>query len=250
VITTEIRVFNIWVCCPNITEIPDDIISIIMKESEMRKFGLITVLLAACVCFGTNVPLPNPSFEYPEVPDGSSYVELYGTGSDWEMYSDYGGLDRIYENPSAGTIDGDQCLYFNYQSHAATVTNEVIEADKLYTVNWWLRPLTGDSTRLDTWWVVRFWAYSDDNDPRGSKTKVGEIPRNEYYEDFVWEQKEAVWDTTGLDSEYVGQKLIISYMLKQGWSDDFTVTKTIPEPATIAMLGIGGLALIRRKRRA
>jgi hypothetical protein len=170
---------------------------------------------------------PNPSFEYPEVPgDGSSstYVELYGTGSDWRMYSDYGGLDRIYEGASAGTIDGDQCLYFNYRSHAGTVTDEVIEADKLYSVKWWLRPLTGDENRLNTWWIIRFWAYSDDNDPHGSKTKIGEIITNEYYSDFVWQLKEASLNTTGLDSQYIGQKLIVSYHLEQGWSDNFIGT--------------------------
>jgi hypothetical protein len=82
----------------------------------MKNFIVIIMVMGfCCVCSAaTDINIPNPSFEYPEVPDGSDYVELYGTSSDWTMYSDYGGLDRIYEDRSFGAIDGDQVMYIKY----------------------------------------------------------------------------------------------------------------------------------------
>ncbi len=65
-----------------------------------------------------------------------------------------------------------------------------------------------------------------------------------------FELKTVTFDSTGVDAGLLGQNLQIRLYITAGGEVDFDNVILTPEPATMTLLALGGLGLIRRRRRA
>jgi hypothetical protein len=65
----------------------------------------------------------------------------------------------------------------------------------------------------------------------------------------TFELKTLTFDSTGVDAGLLGQNLQIRLCITEGGEVDFDDVILTPEPATLGLLSMGALALIRRKRK-
>jgi hypothetical protein len=169
--------------------------------------------------------IPNPSFEDPTLADGT-YAE--GAPSGW-FTIEPGLLHRTINSSNLEAQHGSNVYYSNYFTEIAAPMDDIIQDDKLYTIKWWVHPLNPDYG-WDFYYHLKFWAYEGNPADKDNRTLLSTVTIPQHYTAYEWRQMQASWDSSMADASVIGKKLMISYMLERGWSDNFVGTvEDIPQ---------------------
>ena len=229
------------------------------------------------ISVAANIPLGDPSFEAYTVPPavGYAYADEYRPTSAWIANQDMAGEDSADSNwlydadyaengssvrrrPAPRT--GNQAMHgFGYYS--TQESGAVFEAGMTYTFSLWAQG-DDDSTASSS----RVWMYIFDGSVPFSETNSLTFAR--YAPDtgdFVNRQRawtaaesKANWTQISLSFDavaggsYIGNPVGVGFW---GASDNavddatLTVNPTVPEPATIILVGLGGIAFLAYRRR-
>lgn len=246
---------------------------------------LSSALLAAGIfvpgAYAVDIPLADPSFEAFTVPPavGYAYSDDYRPTSAWIDDQDLAGQDdgdsnwlydaNYAENGSAARKrpaprTGNQAMhgfgYYNTQESSA-----VFEAGKTYTFSIWAQG-DDDSTVSNGLDTSRVWLYIFDGSVPFSDTNSLRVALYQPSDgDFVnrdrsWDDVEsrANWTQISLSFDaiaggsYLGNPVGVGFWSEADNAVDdatLTVTNTIPEPSTIVLVGLGGVALLALRRR-
>ena len=211
----------------------------------MDKSKFIVLLMAAVglVWAGTAaaIDVPGSSFEYPDaIGDGSwAYVKDI-PGCDWTAVK-YTGNPWIGQNYWWGTSypgvghTGDSYLKLNAGYIYQSLSGETWVEGVTYDLGIWV---TTKSTgqRLITYVMADGdWA---------NRIIIGDVVPAVQPDLQTWIQLTAQYTAT---ADYAGKDIGIGFYGRSNtFADDVTI---VPEPITLGLLGLGGLGLIRRKRR-
>jgi hypothetical protein len=244
------------------------------------------VLLPSAAYAAIDLPLGDPSFEdyvltpdYP-VGDGYAYSDLYGPISAWiddldnpAGYTQTDGLSNwLYEvsygedgppfRPAPRT--GTQAMHGNASPDAghynAQVTGHLFEANHTYTFSIWAQnDFGGDDTE-----GVFMYIFNGDEDfhddtalagQDGSALTAANGDFNDRLSGMSQQDSEGNWRQLSI-SHYVspgapeiGSPIGVGFFLRDDTAVDDATLSVVPEPGTIMLAGLGGLALLPRRRR-
>ena len=197
----------------------------------------VAVLFALSASAGAGgIPVPDASFEDHVLPE-AGYEDIAATsytgawscilGESWVDYG-YWRADGYPEDLYAHT--GNNKAY-GYEDHIYQILDETFVENETYTLSVWVgQPWEGYASG----WELSF--TGEDHTVDLIK-KIGEAG-------LAWEQISLDYTATAADA---GKKIGIKM-----WSNEevaFDDVTLVPEPATMLLLGLGGLALLRRKKR-
>jgi hypothetical protein len=200
----------------------------------MKKLMVLLLMLALCGLSQAELLTANRGFEYGDTTDwlqwgsgGSPWQSWYDT---WGVVSDGTAHSGDYYLNIAQNHYGNWAYNVAWQGEATTIPGV---AGETYTLSYWAR--SNDATRV----VVKFEA--SDGDWANNKWQQEINP--EITPDGTWqffsESFIAPVGTTELRAVVGGNETVFSIDI-----DDVSL---VPEPMTIALLGLGGLFIRRRK---
>jgi len=232
-------------------------------------------MIAPASAFAIDIPLGDPSFEAYVVPgrgyayaadplgayrptspwvDDLDNVPGYtqdDAASNWLYTAAYAEATTFTKRPAPRT--GDQAMHglFNY---SAQETTAVFEAGLTYTFSLWAQ---NDEDLNETNGVFLYIfdgavAFSDANslsgqlhtaiNQRGTGMTASESQAN-------WTQI-SVSHTVAAGAPEIGNPVGVGFFLRKDSAvDDASLTAVVPEPATVVLVGLGGVALLASRRR-
>ncbi len=259
-----------------------------MKVTKPLK-GLVAALMAAGIwvpsaCRAASIPLGDPSFENYVVPAAVGYAYATpppeGAGyrptsawvddldspagyvqddndSNWLYNSAYAEASAAHRRAAPRT--GDQAMHglLNYNAQEA---NAVFEAQKTYTFSLWAQgdiDATDDSSRVFLYMFDGTLPFSEANSLTFQRfaPDTGDFVNRS--PNWTAAESQAAWQQISLshtvlpDAPEIGHPIGVAFWGgDDGAVDDATLT-VVPEPTTILLVGIGGLALLAcRPRRS
>jgi hypothetical protein len=218
-----------------------------------------------------NIPLGDPSFEAFVVPAiGYAYANTYRPAIPWvddlDSPSGYTQDDAasawLYngayaENPAnsrrPSPRTGNQAMHglFNY---SAQETSAVFEANRTYTFSLWAQndEILNDTNGLFMYIFDGTVPFSDANSLAGGLSTA--IPQRTV--GMTADQSKLNWAQISISHHVapgapeIGHPIGVGFFARRDTAvDDATLTSVIPEPGTIILVGLGGLALVACRRR-
>jgi hypothetical protein len=215
--------------------------------------NLLVMLMVIAMCstgFATLLTVYNHSFEEPALADGGAVGYTGGASSPpyWLSAGTTQVLNPLSTNPLQPS-DSSQYAYI-FSGGVLQQGAWLIEASTVYTATVDLATFTALSPEY-AWSWVGFYVVPDGGsfttlnvekygwNSLGNGNLNTEIPTGQFGTFSV------SWDSTG--SSYVGEVLILRFQSDRVYYDNVRM-EAIPEPATLAILGLGGLGLLRRRK--
>lgn len=251
-----------------------------MKISNWTR-KLASTLLAAgiwipSVVYAANIPLGDPGFDDYDVAGlsshaGYAYSDDYRPTSAWVddldhssggYYEDDGNSNWLYtaaygSDFRATPRSGTQAMH-GLGYYSAQVVNDVFEAGKTYTFSLWAQ---GDDDASDS--SSRVWMYLfNGSEPFLEATSLQVqrfapdtddfLNRGEFSSDaesqLEWTQV-SISHAVVADAPEVGHPIGVGFWLAGDGAVDDATLSFVPEPSTVILVGIGGLALLGCRRR-
>ena len=233
------------------------------RRSEMcKRFIVLLVTLCLVTLVSANMDfvemLPNPSFENPSLDPGTSTATTY-----WDAYQK-GDINVIYRHPGWGApqaVDGLNVLEVKGTWDNTPVAHSQVNPSTNPYYGWTncADGVEAKKYKLSVW----IWSEEGQDEPGkelGLELFTGTTGRKEFlpwkdieggFQTGQWNYAELIWDNT-VNPVAIGEPLAVAFITSTrfghtAYFDDASLM-SIPEPTTIALLSIGGLALIRRKR--
>lgn len=216
------------------------------------KLSRIFLAMAAVAVFATTAPaahldnpnlLRDPSFEGAITTDGPPFV-----GS-WEGFSAGGATsDFTTNNPRTGAQSLELNIVGEASVFAGAFQDVVFDPSLAGTAAWYSgwHSLVGDTGGSE----IRIEWRDSVNDAEISRTQITDSPVGSGYEEFI------ISDTipAGADSARIVYAIqsFGGALFQQVFVDDvnFNITGVVPEPTSLALAGLGGLALVGLRRRS
>jgi hypothetical protein len=245
-------------------------------------------VLVPGVSYAINIPLGDPSFEAYTVPafpggDGFAYAQpiysytgAYRPTSPWvddldsppSYTQDDGNSNWIYNSAyaesgsaarrRAAPRTGDQAMHglFNYN---AQETNAVFEANRIYTFSVWAQgddDASSSSSRVFLYMFDGSVPFSEANSLTFERFGVDTGDFANRARSMTQAQSQANWTQISLShfvaagAPEIGHPVGVGfYIADDGAIDDATLTSVVPEPTTVILVGLGGLAILVLRRR-
>jgi limonene-1,2-epoxide hydrolase len=220
-----------------------------MNLSSLRSMGVACgtslILAMAANSFGVNL-LSNPSFESPQIAG-----EAGGAGTGWGSYNavftENTGAGGTLFNPALPAHDGDQVIK-TFGGGSGVFQDVAVTPGEIYTASAWAQSWSGDAAttgELGQLLVI----YRDATDSNNILTTqadniiVGPVTNNTWFEGVISNPVPAGvgFIRFQLNTMSPGAGSI--------FYDDASLTVApAPEPASLGLLAVGGLAALRRKR--
>jgi hypothetical protein len=225
-----------------------------MEEKMMRKFvtfALLLLFLAAVNVDATPVSVQNHSFETGN--GGVPYVvkTIPADPDFWSWGTGAGGGANGQDGIEAPSSDGDVCAAVNGVDSVFQLTSHVVAEGDIYTLQfdaYYLWASAWNGTPYDA--TIQGRLYYDDG---GTRTVIDYIEDN-LTDAYVWHYDYTLPTNIGAGNPAIGNQLGIELSVVQdpylSWFGfDNVRLDVVPEPVSMALLGIGGLALLRRRSR-
>lgn len=225
------------------------------------------------VSYAVNIPLGDPSFEDYVVPAavGYAYSNEYRPTSAWVddldspsgYTQDDGDSSWLYdaayaENASnsrrASPRTGNQAMH-GLANYTAQETTAVFEANRVYTFSIWAQndEVLDNSNGLFMYIFDASLPFSDANSLAnlgGAFTAI-----NQRQPGMTAEQSQGNWTQVGVShtvapgAPEIGHPIGVGFFARRDTSVDDATLSVVPEPATVVLAGLGGVALLAGRRR-
>ncbi len=218
-----------------------------MKTQMMLLMAVVSLISA--VSYAAPVMVYNAGFEEPALADGGAVGYLGGgdTIPYWPSSTATGSYLQVIDPDAAYPLQATEGENIAYVNGGILMWQDLapIQDNTIYTVTVDLGAHP-DVFPQYAWSNVGFFAGANHSNllkqvQFGSATNNTEIPTGSFGTFSM------SWDSTG--SAFVGQALKLNFNSDRVWYDNVRVDATlIPEPATIALLGLSGLTLIKKRK--
>jgi len=218
-----------------------------MKFRRYAILPLAAFALTSTSAHAATLAIVNPSFEDDDAPDNS----FLSVAAGWTLVGNPTGTQDFNDGQSPQPTDGEQHGFASFQpASLSQLTTHAISAGETYTLTVDVGQLTNFSGSEAT--IYLFGSTAGFGTPlanvNGTAQQAGIAPASGAY---LLDQT-VTYTALASGDPFEGQQIGIALVNSVGTQTLFDNVRLeavgVPEPSSLALLGLGGLALLRRKR--